>query len=171
MPFVKRIRGAIGLVLAIALMLAMPGCSRRRKGPASTIDMSDQTTAAQLTGGFYGLEGNKWRWTSGQFSVVLPAPPGADDKGGYLQLAFFIPSEQLAKTGPMTLTASVEDYDLESETITKGGFLTYSRAVPAAALKSNLIRVSFSFDRTYEPGNGDARSLGAVVSKIALKLM
>jgi hypothetical protein len=135
------------------------------------IDMSDPSTAGQLTAGFYGVEGKKWRWTTSQFSVLLEPPPGADERGGKLQLAFFVPGEQLAKTGPMTLTASVEDHELGSQIVTQGGFLTYSRAVPAAALKSNLVRVDFSFDKSYTPGNGDARTLSAVVSKISLSSM
>jgi hypothetical protein len=160
-----------GLAAALLSLAILPACTERRKGPASVIEMSDPSTVGQLTEGFYGLEGNKWRWTAGQFSVFLQPPPGADDKGGYLQLAFFIPGDQLAKIGPMKLTASVEDLDLEGQTITQGGFLTYSRAVPAEALKSNLVRVYFSFDKSYLPGNGDARSLGAVVSKVSLRSM
>jgi len=154
------------LAAAIALL---PGCTSDRKGMASVIEMSDASTAGQLTGGFYGLEGGKWRWTAGQFSVVLQPPPGADDKGGLLRLSFFVPGEQLQKIGPMTLTGSVEDYDLEAQTISSGGFVTYSKPVPAAALKSNLVRVNFSFDKSYQPGNGDARTLGVVVSKVSLR--
>jgi hypothetical protein len=155
-------------VVAAALSPALTGCAQRRRGPASVIDMSDTSTAGQLIAGFYGVEEKKWRWTAGQFSVVLQPPPGADERGGNLQLAFFVPGEQLAKIGPMTLTASVEDQELGAQTFTQGGFLTYSREVPAAALKSNLVRVDFSFDKSYSPGNGDARVLGAVVSKIGL---
>jgi hypothetical protein len=154
---------------AAALTLWLAGCTPRRKGPASVIDMSDTSTAGQLTAGFYGVEEKKWRWTAGQFSVVLQPPPGSDEKGGYLQLAFFVPGEQLAKIGPMALSASVDDHELGAQTITQGGFLTYSREVPAAALKSNLVRVDFSFDKSYSPENGDARTLGAVVSNITLR--
>src|SRR5262245_31837039 len=58
-------------VAAVVLSLALTGCIGRRRGPASVIDMSDTSTAGQLIAGFYGVEGKKWRWTAGQFSVVL----------------------------------------------------------------------------------------------------
>ena len=89
-PFVRSMR--VGLVLAIAVIAAITGVHATAKGTCQCDRyVRPRATASQLTGGFYGLEGNKWRWTSDQFSVVLQPPPGADDKGGYLQARVLYP--------------------------------------------------------------------------------
>ena len=52
----------------------------------STLKMSDPSAKHQLAKGFYQLEANAWRWTAGDFSVVLKTPPGAAQKGATLTL-------------------------------------------------------------------------------------
>jgi len=161
----SRIR--LGLVLLLAVIW-LASCDVRRKGPSSAVDMADPSAAAQLVEGFYGQESNRWRWTAEHFSVLLEPPPGTDETGAYLRLKFFIPDEEIQKTGSLTLSADVESVSLSPETIEKGGFFIYSRQVPAAALQSNLVKIAFTFDKAYLPGNGDARRLGAVVERISL---
>jgi hypothetical protein len=130
--------------------------------------MSDISAANQLTAGFYGLEENRWRWTAQTFSVLLETPPGADEKGGRLQVQLYVPDNQLRDLGPMKLMVDVDGHGLPPGTFAQEGIATYSRDVPAAALQSNLVQVTFTFDKAARPGNGDSRILGAVVSRVAL---
>jgi len=158
----------IAVVVVLASSVWQAACTQHRKVASSVVEVADLSVAGQLAEGFYGIEDRRWRWTADRFSVMLGTPPGADDRGAYLQLKFFVPDEEIQKTGPMTLRSDVEEVALPPETISKGGFQTYSREVPLAALQSNLIKVEFSFDQPYVPGNGDARRLGAVVHKVWL---
>ena len=151
-----------------AEVTCLSACHDRRKGLASTIDMADTSTAGQLTAGFYGLEDQRWRWTAGDFSAMLEPPPGADDRGAWLRVQFYIPDSHIRQVGPVTLTADVEGEEFLPETVTTGGSFSYSRPVPAAALRSNIVRVNFSFDKVLVPGNGDGRELGAVVTRLGL---
>ena len=71
-------------ILVLSLALAPAGCKRHKAVTAqtveeapplsSTIATADPRAAAQLVSGFYGVEQNSWRWTAGQFSVLLRPP-------------------------------------------------------------------------------------------------
>ncbi len=85
-----------GPVLAAALALAPTGCKRPEKvqvqetvdeGPrmVSALTMGDPKVETQLISGFYGIEGNAWRWTGKQFIAVLKTPFGASQRGGTLE--------------------------------------------------------------------------------------
>lgn len=156
-------------IVLVLVLVAATACNSRRPTPVSAIDVSDPETAGQLAAGFYGLENDR-RWTADEFSVLLQPPPGADEHGAYLRLKFFIPDDEIQKTGPLALEAEVENETLPAQTISRGGFYTYARQVPVEALQSSLVKVVFDFDKPYLPGNGDARRLGAVVSSVALSL-
>jgi hypothetical protein len=152
------------LAIAACVLAAMPACSHRRP-PASAVRAGDPAIVRQLLSGFYGVESKNYRWTAGEFSVALRPPPG---EGGTLKLEFFIPGAQIDAIGPMTLTADVDDYELDCKTYTAGGMYTYTREVPAEALESNLVVVHFAFDKVAKPSERDARQLGAVFSSAGL---
>ncbi len=154
--------------LLIAL-IALTGCHQaRRREPVSVINVADSTVARQLMGGFYKIEAKKWRWTAREFVVSLLPPPGAEQKGAKLDLQLFIPEDQIAKIGPMTLKAEIDDLTLLPETYSKGGSLSYVREIPPARLKTNVLPVIFTFDKAYQSGGVDGRELGAVVTMISL---
>jgi hypothetical protein len=69
----------------------------------------------------------------------------------------------------MTLSTDVDGYTLPPETFTKGGGHTYSRDVPRDALRSNLVPVIFSFDKSSLPTEADGRELAAVITSIDLQ--
>jgi hypothetical protein len=154
----------------VALVLTFsPGCNRaRRKSLSSSISTADPSAATQLTSGFYGVESNSWRWTAREFSVMLQPPAGSDRAGARLQVRLFIPDNQIAKLGSMTLSADIDGHDLPSQTFSKGGAYVYAPEVPPEALRSNVVPVNFSFDRAAPPAGGDVRELGAVVSAVGL---
>jgi hypothetical protein len=156
-------------VLALALIAILSGCNHaRRKEPVSIVNVADPSTAKQLVGGFYKIEAKSWRWTARQFIVSLLPPPGSEQKGAKLDLHFFIPDDQFARLGPMTLTAEIDDFSLSPETFSKSGDHHYVREIPANLLRTNIVPVVFSFDKATPPGGVDDRELGAVVSLISL---
>ena len=132
------------------------------------VAMSDASAASQLAGGFYGLEEKRWRWAAREFAVMLEPPRNADETGAELQLQLFIPDKQIQDLGPMTLNADVDGYALEPRTLASGGGNTQTWEVPAAALRSSLVRVNFSFDKAMPPTSADARELAAVVTRAGL---
>ena len=69
----------------------------------------------------------------------------------------------------MTLTASIGGKGLEPEVYSRGGNYEFVREVPACFLETNLLPISFSFDR-FSPRSGiDGRDLGVVVTMAALE--
>jgi hypothetical protein len=157
------------LAIALTLIMILVDCHRaRRKELVSVVNVADPSIAKQLVGGFYKIEGKSWRWTSRQFIVSLLPPLGSEQKGAKLSLRFFIPEDQISKLGPMTLNAEIDDYSMAPETYTKGGEHFYVREVPANLLRTNVVPVIFTFDKSSPPAGGDGRELGAVVSLISL---
>src|ERR1700722_3939843 len=56
----------------------------------SLLKMNDPGAKEQLVRGVYGLESGTWRWTAGNFAVVLKTPPGASEKGATLTLNLLV---------------------------------------------------------------------------------
>lgn len=154
------------LLIAAALTA---GCHRARKVPASTILMSDTVNADQLISGFYGVERDKWRWTARSFTVGLGPPPGSAQRGARLVLDLFIPDSQIEKLGPLTLQANAAGRELDAETYSKPGSYKYSRELSPALVDTNLVPVTFSFDKAALPSTTDGRELGAVVTEVSLQ--
>jgi len=169
--------GAAILVLSVAL--APAGCKRHRRvtvrtveeGPAlaSVVATADPHVAAQLAGGFYGVEQNSWRWTAGRFSVLLRPPRTAAANGAVLQLKFAIPDVALSKMKGVSLSAYVNGTALAPESYTQGGQFIYSRDVPANLLAGDVARVDFSLDKTIPATAADGRELGVVVSLVGFQ--
>jgi len=175
-------RTFFGGVLALALTLAAAGCKREQKvvhvqqpeeeaAPrlASTVLMSNAALEPQLLNGFYGIEGNAWRWTARKFSVVLRTPAGSAQTGATLSLALTVPQVVIAKNKSVTLSAVAGDSTLAPETYTKADQFTYKRDVPPAALKRGSLRVDFSVDKAIPPSGADLRELGLIVSSVMLE--
>ena len=131
--------------------------------------MNDPETGKQLVSGFYGLEGNSWRWTARQFVVMFPGCRGADiHKTHNLRLSVFVPEGQIQMLGPLTLNADVNGTVLTSETFSHPGVHTYIRSVPDSAVESNIVPVVFFLDRATSPAATDGRELGLVVNDAQL---
>lgn len=136
-------------------------------GIASLVRTGDPKVSAQLLSGFYGIENNAWRWTSGKFSVLLRTPPIAAAQGGVLAFAFSIPDVSLQKLKSITITASVNGTKLKSMTYDMPGAGTFTADVPAALLTGDSVRVDFALDKTVPPGI-DKRELGVVATSISI---
>ena len=170
----------VPLLLIAGLLFASPGCKRKRRRAAvqtsddgvfaSMIDMSDPRSKVQLVKGFYDLEAGAWRWTARQFDVVLSPPRDAAQKGAQLVLRFSIPDPVIAKLKPLTLSASANGVKLAPEQYTAPGDFTYTRELPASALNSGNVPVSFTLDKALPPSPADTRELGVVVKEVGLEL-
>jgi hypothetical protein len=131
--------------------------------------VSDPAASAQLVRGFYGLEGNTWRWTAKQFEVALKPPAGAADNGAKLSFHLNAPVAVVDKFGPVTLNAAINGLALAPETYSKAGNYVYSRDVPAAALKGDAVVVQFSSDKGLAPSADDQRELALISVSIGLE--
>jgi hypothetical protein len=161
-----------------ALLLAAPACKHRKvqiietveEAPhlASTVRMGDPAVAAQLTGGFYGIEAGAWRWTGRQFAVTLRPPTHAAQQGAVLELHLTVPRPSIDKLKNLSLTATVGGATLAPETYTGAGDYTYRREVAGNLLGGDAVRIDFQLDKALPPGAVDKRELGVVVSSAAL---
>jgi hypothetical protein len=171
---------ALGVALLAAVLWASAGChSKRKAAPEATVEegprtatmvtLGDPKSAPQLVSGFYDIENGAWRWTGKQFTVELGVPFGAGQKGAALELNFTIPDVVIDKSKTVTLAASVDGNALPPETYTKAGEYTYQRDVPPAILQAGTVKVTFTLDKTIQPGGGDLRDLGVVAASVGLK--
>jgi hypothetical protein len=178
-----RLVPALMLVLVLA---ATPGCRRRKRAPVeappeaeqsstaagtagSLVVMSDPRSSSQILNGFYGIENQSWRWSSGKFSVMLRPPRNAGQRGAVLVLHFATPEVVLSKLHSQTLTASIRGQGLGSQAYSKPGEQTYSRDVSGDLLKGEMIKVDFALDKTLPPSGSDNRELGVVVSSVGFE--
>ena len=135
---------------------------------ASTVRASDSKLESQLVNGFYGVEGNAWRWTAQKFTVVLRPPMGASTRGAVLDLALTVPGVVIEKLKTVSLAATVDNVPLSPETYTEPGQYTYKRDLPASALAGESVRVDFQLDKAIPPTGADLRELGVIVSSVGL---
>jgi hypothetical protein len=167
----------IGWLLMAVLLLA-GGC-RKRPAQVDTIEdenlpalsvvpMAHPRAAPQLLAGFHAVEQGSWRWTMGRFAVALKPPPGAEKTGARLEMHLAVPEIVLSHVQSVTLTAAVEGTALAPETYTKAGEYTYSRPVPASALRISPAKVTFALDKYLKSGAIEARELGVIVSSVGL---
>ncbi len=133
------------------------------------VNASDPRTAGQLVKGFHSVEQNAWRWTTGNFSVILKPPAGAAQKGATLILKFVVADAVLDKLKSMTLSASVGGQKLPPETYTKGGEYTYTRDVPSSALQQDTVSVDFALDKFLPASPQDARDLGVIMTMVGFE--
>jgi hypothetical protein len=131
--------------------------------------MADTSTSRQLLFGFHALEESRWRWTAQTFSIALKPPAGAERRGARLALRLFIAPSQIKKLERMTLCAEVEGRWLGSETFAEPGEYWYSREVPAEALATSILPVTFHWERALDASLADGRELGAVVTTALLE--
>jgi hypothetical protein len=168
------------IALLVALALVPLGCKQTRKvqvqqtveeAPrmASVIRMGDPKVETQLVTGFYGIEGNAWRWAARQFTVTLRPPFGASQRGGVLQLNLTVPGVVIDKLKNISLSASVDGSPLPPETYTAAGPYVYKRDVPASLLTADSVKVDFQLDKAMPPTGQDKRELGVVVNSVSLE--
>lgn len=136
---------------------------------ASVVRMGDANVETQLVSGFYGIEGNSWRWAARQFTVVLRPPFGASQRGGTLQLNLTVPQVIIEKLKNVSLSAAIDGSPLPPETYTQAGPYVYRRDVPVNLLTADSVKVDFQLDKAMPPNDQDKRELGVVINSVSLE--
>jgi hypothetical protein len=163
------------------LILLLASCRPNRDLSQYTVEDKDSNLtahlrtanpkhAAQLLSGFHQVEQEGWRWVGGRFSVQLKAPFASPKIGAALTLRGNFPDLVHARTGPIRLSARLNEIDLPPYTIQKPGDFAYSADVPAQALAADRIVVAFSTDKSIPPNTfpGDGRELALIIATISL---
>lgn len=133
----------------------------------STIQMNDSAAAPQLLSGFYAVENNAWRWTSGKFSVSLRTPPVAQN-GATVALSFSIPDAIIEKLGKIKVTAAVAGTQLKSDEYeTPGPYVLTADIPPGPQLKADSITIDYTVNKTMRP-DGDKRDLAIVANSVSI---
>jgi hypothetical protein len=166
------------LLLIAALLLAPPGCRRRKVNVTtdeetprmmSVLNMGDPKVEPQLVKGLHGIEAGAWRWTEKQFIVALHPPFGAAQKGAKLSVKLTVPGVVIDKLKTVSMAATVAGSALPPETYTTAGDYVYVRDVPASLLGGDSLRVEFQLDKAMAPSGADIRELGIIVLSIGLE--
>ena len=151
--------------MALLLLLVFASACKHKVGPtlvearSSFLKMGDENDGGQLVRGFYGIEGDGWRWASSKFAIALAKP---QEKSSTVELKFSLPEIVVNQQGPVTLSAKINGTKLPSQTYSKPGEYTYSTPVPSSVLKSTNT-VEFSTDKAIQPSAQDRRELALVV--------
>ncbi len=174
-------RGLVNKIVSVVLLMSLvvvgsTGCKRKKKraqdepaGLATMLQAADPRAATQLLRGFHDVESGAWRWTAKSFAVTLHPPAGASVKGATLVLKFVFPEISLQKLGPITISAKVGSEQLAPETVDSAGDKSYSREVPASALKEDAVTVEFMLDKAIPPGTQDIRELGIIMNMVGFE--
>ena len=109
-----------------------------------------------------------WRWTAGNFTIVLKTPPGAAQKGAALTLNLSAADAVLKEVHSQNLTASIGPKVLKTEKYADPGAHTFAADVPAALLTGDTVTIDFSLDNSLPPGAVDRRELGIIVTAASL---
>ena len=122
---------------------------------------------AELLEGWHALEHGRWRWTERRFTAAMKSPIRGEP--ATLHLKFVAPEPVLARLGAITLRARANGVALEPATYSEAGELAYIRAIPAAALKAEQVRVEFELDKALPPDESDHRERGIIVSFVGIE--
>jgi hypothetical protein len=131
--------------------------------------MRNVDATGQLAAGIYGVENSDWRWTAGEFSIVLATPPGASTHGADLVFEFYIPDAIMPRTGPITLTAYLNEAEIGATTYATAGVQRFSAMTAPELIKQSPVVIDFHLDRDIPRGVLDARELGVIARSVSLE--
>jgi len=131
--------------------------------------MRNVDATRQLAAGIHDVENNAWRWTAGEFSIVLATPRGASTRGADLVFGFHIPDAILRRTGPVTLTAYLNAAEVGARTYTAAGAQRFSAMIPPELLRQSPLAIDFHLDRYIPRGVLESRELGVVAYTVSLE--
>jgi hypothetical protein len=136
---------------------------------APAFTMSDVDATRQLAAGIYGVENGGWRWTAGEFSIVLAAPRGTSTRGADLLFGFYIPDAIMRRTGPVTLTAYLNDMEVGASTYAAAGAQRFSAKIPPELISQSPEVIDFHLDRNVPGGVLESRELGVIAHTVSLE--
>lgn len=171
-------RKLILLALA-ALLLASPGCKRKRhpnpmatiedESPlASSVSMADTAASSQLLAGFHAVEQGAWRWSARKFSLSLAVPENAATRGATLELKAALPDAIAQQMLGVTITPTLGGHTLTPRKLDQTGEHVIAFDVPASLLNTAAVIVDFELDKSIPPREGESRELGLVIAQVSL---
>ncbi len=108
-----------------------------------------------------------WRWTERVFSVSLDPP--ATERPVFLELDLAMADTLMPRFfESATLAARVNGVSVGSTTYTKPGRYTFSKPVPARALKGKRETVEFELDKSAKPDGPAGREVALIAVSVAL---
>ncbi len=136
----------------------------------SRLRVADPKYASQILEGFFQVEEGGWRWVTNKFKVELRPPFASQKLGARLELKANLPDVVFSRTGPITLSAKLNQTVLPSQTFKSTGEVLYAVDVPPAAMAADQIVVEFSTDKFLPPNTfpNDGRQLAFIVTAISL---
>jgi len=114
----------------------------------------------RLMDGWHAIETEGWRWTAKTFSfeVVLPAMRRSKE----FALAFSIPGNVIEAGQAVKLACEVDGKDAGSTVCDRPGSHTFRGIFPSPGAQKVLLQ--FRVEHGFQPGGGDTRELGVMVS-------
>jgi cephalosporin hydroxylase len=150
------------ILITLACLLAA-GCRRPPRAPVHEIKFGQQYQGGRHRGQLWnGTE--DWTWTSRVFSVLLDPP--AEGRSAYLLFDFALPSEVMPPGRAATLVARVNGIEVFRESYSRSDRYSFSRPVPAQALRKRPAEVEFEVDQAVPDGQG--RPLGLIAVSVGL---
>jgi hypothetical protein len=84
-------------------------------------------------------------------------------------LKFTLPQPVIDNVKSTTITASIQNTPVGSQTYSKAGEQTFAADVPATLLKGDAATVEYTMDRFLAAGTVDGRELGIVFVSVGLE--
>jgi hypothetical protein len=136
---------------------------------AHSFTMRNPDETKQLAAGIYAVENSGWRWTAGAFSLVLATPRGAPARGATLVFEFDIVDAILRRTGPVTLTAYLNEMEVGAKTYGAAGAQRFSAMIPPELIRQSPAVIDFQLDRYVPGGVLEGRELGVIAHTVRLE--
>lgn len=136
---------------------------------SQSFPMNNLDASKQLVTGFYAVENNQWRWTAGDFSIVLATPRTAATRGANLVFKFAIPDAILRRTGPLTLAAYLNQTEVGNASYKTEGAQRFSARIAPELLTQSPVVIEFQLDHYVPKGVFDFRELGVIAESISLE--
>jgi SAM-dependent methyltransferase len=116
----------------------------------------------ELGEGWYAAESSGWRWTSRTFSAAIHLP--AQARSRTLAVRGFLPSETLARLGPIRMAVTANGAPLPAADLRSEG--TFQYEAPLEAALGPHVQLTFALDKALPATEADPRELGVIIASI-----
>jgi hypothetical protein len=124
--------------------------------------MNRQTPVWQLGGGWY-VQAEGYRWMAPEASATLAQP----EEALHFDLVVNLPPDQIAQTGPISVSLALNGADIGKRRLTASGVQTLSWPSPQSASEEASVNIRVTPE--FKPSNGDSRRLGLAVLALGFR--
>jgi tRNA (mo5U34)-methyltransferase len=114
-----------------------------------------------LLEGWHDIEGSGWRWTQRQFAARATSPSGL--RHTRVAMHLFAPPFLIEKFGSITLSARIDDTEVQPLVMRDPGTHVFVRKIPQP---SEVTSVVFQLDKFVGPDAEYSRELGIIVASL-----